>query len=138
MPSILIDTGAIRALLDPGDKYHGQAVTLFRSLGPADDLLTTWPVITECSFAIERNRAALWQWIHDSGIEVVDFSIQDLPAMLRLTAPYSDRLVDFADATLLWLAMRRHTRRIATTDFNDFETYRLPGKLKFDILFTRR
>lgn len=138
MPSILIDTGAIRALLDPGDKYHGQAVALFKSFSPADDLLTTWPVITECSFAIERNRVALWQWIHESGIEVVDFSIQDLPAMLRLTAPYSDRLVDFADATLLWLAMRRHTRRIATTDFNDFETYRLPGRLKFEILFTRR
>jgi len=113
-------------------------VALFKSLGPADDLLTTWPVITECSFAIERNRVALWQWIHDSGIEIVDFSIQDLPAMLRLVAPYSDRLVDFADATLLWLAMRRHTRRIATTDFNDFETYRLPGRLKFDIIFTRR
>jgi hypothetical protein len=78
------------------------------------------------------------KWIHDSGIEIVDFSIQDLPAMQRLTAPYSDRLVDFADATLLWLAMRRHTRRIATTDFNDFATYRLPGRLKFDILFTRR
>lgn len=138
MPSILIDTGAIRALLDPGDKYHGQAVALFKSLGPADDLLTTWPVITECSFAIERNRVAMWQWVHDSGIEIVDFSIQDLPAMQRLVAPYSDRLVDFADATLLWLAMRRHTRRIATTDFNDFETYRLPGRLKFDILFTRR
>jgi len=138
VPSILIDTGAIRALLDPGDKYPCQAVALFKSLGPADDLLTTWPVITECSFAIERNRVALWQWIHDSGIEIVDFSIQDLPAMQRLTAPYSDRLVDFADATLLWLAMRRHTRRIATTDFNDFETYRLPGRLKFDILFTRR
>ena len=138
MPSILIDTGAIRALLDPGDKYHRQAVELFKSLGPADDLLTTWPVITECSFAIERNRIALWQWIQDSGIEVVDFSIQDLPAMLRLIAPYSDRVVDFADATLLWLAMRRHTRRIATTDFNDFETDRLPGRLKFDILFIRR
>jgi len=36
-------------------------VALFKSLGPADDLLTTWPVITECSFAIERNRVALWQ-----------------------------------------------------------------------------
>ena len=88
----MIDTGAIRALLDPDDKYHFQAVALFKSLGPVDYLLTTWPVITECSFAIERNRVALWQWIAVSGqgtralLQTARADFQPLPPRRTLDA----------------------------------------------------
>jgi len=47
---------------------------------------------------------------------------------------YSDREVDFADASLVWLGDRRQTDLIATTDFNDFQSYRLPNKKPFRLL----
>jgi len=40
---------------------------------------------------------------------------------------YSDRLMDFADATLVHLAARERVKAILTVDHDDFETYRLPG-----------
>ena len=50
---------------------------------------------------------------------------------------YADREVDFADATLVWLAGKQRTNLIATTDFNDFEAYRLPNSRSFRNLLTR-
>jgi predicted nucleic acid-binding protein len=58
--------------------------------------------------------------------------------MMRAWASrYQDRDVDFADATLVWLAGRQRTNLIATTDFNDFETYRLPNRKAFRNLIAR-
>lgn len=54
-----------------------------------------------------------------------------------LGAPCADREVDFADATLAWLGDKRHTNLIATTDFDDFETYRLPNGKPFKLLIPR-
>jgi len=51
-----------------------------------------------------------------------------------LMAQYSDRPMDFADATLVHLAAREHLSTILTIDRDDFETYRLPGRKKFTIL----
>jgi predicted nucleic acid-binding protein len=50
---------------------------------------------------------------------------------------YADREIDFADASLVWLANRRGTTLIATTDFDDFETYRLPNRKSFKLLISR-
>lgn len=137
MRSILIDTGAIIALLSPTDRHHAQAEAFFRSLRGTDRLHTTWPVVTECTFALERNREALFDWLLASGLTVVDFGLDDLPAMRAWASRYRDREVDFADATLAWLAVRQRTNLIATTDFNDFEAYRLPNRKAFRNLLTR-
>jgi predicted nucleic acid-binding protein len=102
-----------------------------------DRLFTTWPVVTECTFALERNREALFDWLLASGISAVDFGLDDLPTMRAWAASYRDRQVDFADATLVWAATKQGTNLIATTDFNDFETYRLPNRKAFKNLLTR-
>jgi len=135
--SILIDTGPIVALLNKRERFHAQARELFNSLRPSDTILTTWPVVTEVSFLIKANRTALWQWLDHSGIVVQAFTLTDVTEMWRLMQPHDDREVDFADASLVWLAVHCGTDLIATTDFNDFETYRLPGKRPFRLLFSR-
>ena len=142
MRNILVDTGAIVGLLNPADRYHAPAERFFGALSPNDRLLTTWPVVTECSFALLRNREALFDWLVLSAMEVVDFGVDDLDAMRHWIKRYPDREIDFADATLVWLAQQRRTNFIATTNFNDFEAYRLPGqpgkKAHFRILLERR
>jgi len=47
---------------------------------------------------------------------------------------YADRPMDFADATLVYLAKREFISTILTIDFSDFATYRIEGKLPFLVL----
>jgi predicted nucleic acid-binding protein len=47
---------------------------------------------------------------------------------------YSDRPMDFADATLVHLAEREGLRTIFTLDNNDFETYRIGGRKRFRVV----
>ena len=137
MRSIVVDAGAIVGLLDATDRHHARSVEFFASVRANDRLMTTWPVLTECFYLLERSQAALFEWLASRGVEVADFALDDLPAMQRWAAAYRDREVDFADATLVWLAARERTTLVATTDFNDFEAYRLPGGKRFRNLLAR-
>lgn len=137
MRSILLDTGAIVALLRPNDRYHERAREFFAALRPTDLLLTTWPVITECAFIMRHAESAYWEWLLDSEIQVAEFALDDIPDMRSWRRDYPDREIDFADASLVWLAHQRRTQLIATTDFNDFETYRLVNGRSFKLLIPR-
>lgn len=134
MRNILVDTGAIVALIRQRDPAHERVVALFASLRGTDRLITTWPVITECTFALERYRTAFFDWLFESRMEVVEFDFQAVRSMLEWMKGYRDRQIDFADATLVWLAGARNTDLIATTDYRDFRTYRLPNRQSFRLL----
>jgi len=137
MRNILVDTGAIVGLLRPTDRHHGRAKAFFSALPPADVLLTTWPVITECAFIMRHHEEIFWDWLLDSALQVEEFALDDIPTMRAWRAQYTDREVDFADVSLIWLAGRRNTNLIATTDFDDFETYRLPNRKSLKLLIAR-
>jgi predicted nucleic acid-binding protein len=137
MRNILVDTGAIVGLLRTADRHHERVKSFFASLRPTDTLLSTWPVVTECAFIMRRQEATFWDWLLGSEIQLVDFGLDDLPKMRAWRKPYGDREVDFADKTLVWLGDQRRTNLIATTDFDDFEVYRLPNGKPFKILVDR-
>ena len=134
MRNILVDTGAIVALIRQRDPAHERVVALFASLRGTDQLITTWPVVTECTFALERYRTAFFDWLFESRMEVVEFDFQAVRSMLEWIKGYRDRQIDFADATLVWLAGARNTDLILTTDYRDFRTYRLPNRRPFRLL----
>jgi predicted nucleic acid-binding protein len=137
MRSILVDTGAVVGLLSDEDRHHKDAEGFFESVHPADKLLCTWPVITECSFLLRHHEDKFWNWLLNSDLQIVEFSLGDIPAMRAWRAKYEDHEVDFADATLAWLGDKRRTNLIATTDFDDFDTYRLPDGRPFKLLIAR-
>jgi predicted nucleic acid-binding protein len=137
MRSILLDTGAIVGLLRPNDGHHGRAREFFAALRPTDLLLTTWPVITECAFIMRHAEPVYWEWLLESEIQVAEFALDDIPAMRSWRRNYEDREVDFADASLVWLAQERRTQLIATTNFDDFETYRLTNGKSCKLLIRR-
>jgi predicted nucleic acid-binding protein len=58
----------------------------------------------------------------------------ELPAIEALMSHYWDRPMDFADATLLYLAIREALSTIFTLDLADFETYRIEGRRRFRIV----
>jgi predicted nucleic acid-binding protein len=137
MRNILVDTGAVVGLLRPGDPAHSRVSAFFTSLKPTDQLLTTWPVVTECAFIMRHRESVFWEWLVQSAIEIVPFELEDVPEMLKWRGRYVDREIDFADTTLVWAGAERGTQLIATTDFDDFETYRLPNGKPFRILIPR-
>jgi uncharacterized protein len=137
MRNILVDTGAIVGLLRPGDPAHSLVSVFFATLKPTDQLLTTWPVVTECAFIMRHRESVFWDWLLQSVMEIASFELADLPDMLKWRSRYADREIDFADATLVWAAAERGTQLIATTDFDDFETYHLPNGKPFRILIER-
>lgn len=134
----LIDTGALIALLDHDDKWHTACVEGFsRARLP---LATSAAVLTELFHLLgdgKRNQAAAWQLLRSGAIAVAPIDDTDLPALQTLMERYTDRPMDFADATLVLLARKLSVADILTIDHDDFETYRIQGKRSFRILPAR-
>ncbi len=99
-------------------------------------LLTTWPCVTDATHILERVdlQLALLAFLHGGRCEVRDFGADHLDRFITWIGKYRDRPMDFADASLLWLAVDIGCAEILTTDRADFETYRLPGGRRFKLL----
>ena len=131
----LIDTGAILALLDPDDPWHGSCETAFRQLSLP--LVTSEAVLTETFHLISRSRRSketAWKFLRSGAIVLGSIEDSELLRLKRLMDEYWDRPMDFADATLVHLANRESLSAILTIDQADFATYRLEGKKRFHVL----
>jgi uncharacterized protein len=79
---------------------------------------------------------ALLEWLHGGAISVQNFSSVDLQSMLGWMTQYTERrktIMDFADATLCWLAVELKTNLVLTVDHWDFSRYRLPDGQAFEV-----
>lgn len=136
MQSIIVDSGALVALFDPGNQ-HRSAVKASLSKAPASvTMMTTWPCVTEATHIVGRVelQIALLAFLRGGRCVVHAFAAKDLDRFMTWMTKYQDRPMDFADASLLWLACETRVADVLTTDCADFETYRLPGGRRFRIL----
>jgi len=136
--SALIDTGAILALLDRSDHWHKPCVETLRQLRLP--LLTSEAVLTELFHLVGDHRhevEAAWKFIRSGALELATIPESELPDIQNLMARYSDRPMDFAEATLVHLAKRESLTTIFTVDHADFETYRIEGRRHFRVLPAR-
>lgn len=133
-PKGLIDTGAILALVDQSDRWHRRCVEAFSTLRLP--LATSAAVLTELFHLLETSReaAAAWGFLGSGAVTVLPIDDADLPDLEALMRRYSDRPMDFADATLVHLAKREGLVTVFTVDHDDFETYRIEGKRRFRIV----
>lgn len=138
MRNILVDTGAIIALLRPSDPLHAAAEQAFAALRISDRLHSTWSVITECAFILRDVGAAYWDWLGASGIAITDFTWADALAIRAWARRYRGREVDFADASLVWLAERVGSQLVLTTAFLDFAVYRTAAGKRFELMIAPR
>jgi predicted nucleic acid-binding protein len=131
----LIDTGAILALLDRTDRWHRICVQTFQQLRLP--LLTSEAVLTELFHLVGESRhemEAAWEFVRSGAIVMGPIQDQEVSEMRSLMSRYCDRPMDFADATLVYLAKREALSTIFTVDRVDFETYRIEGRRRFRIL----
>lgn len=132
---VLVDTGAILALLDEGDGWHLACSATYRKL-PLP-LLTSEAVLTETFHLIKRHRTevdAVWEQIRSGTIRMAKIGDSEVPQLEKLMKRYRDRPMDFADATLVYLAERESLEIVFTVDQADFATYRIGRKQRFQIL----
>lgn len=135
----LIDTGAILALLDRTDRWHQPCVDAFRQL--ALPLLASEAVLTELFHLLGDSRTEMeagWKFVRSGALILGTIGNQELGQVHALMSRYWDRPMDFADATLVYLAKRESLSVILTVDHSDFATYRIEGKRQFRILPVNR
>jgi predicted nucleic acid-binding protein len=131
----LIDTGAILALLDRTDRWHEACVTAFRQLRLP--LLTSEAVLTEVFHLVGDTRGAMeaaWKFVRSGALIVATIEDEEMSHLQALMSRYWDRPMDFADATLVYLAKRESLSVILTVDQADFATYRIEGKRQFRVV----
>lgn len=133
--SALIDTGAILALLDRSDRWHAACAGAFRQLRLP--LLTSEAVLTDLFHLVGDARAqmeAAWKFVRSGALVVGAIEDGELGNVRTLMSRYWDRPMDFADATLVYLAKRESLSVILTVDHADFATYRIEGRRQFRAL----
>jgi predicted nucleic acid-binding protein len=131
----LIDTGAILALLDRTDRWHKICVEAFGQLRLP--LATSEAVLTELFHLVgdsRREMEAAWQLVRSGAIVLATIEDSELPQIHALMSRYADCPMDFADATLVYLAKREDLSTVFTVDHADFNTYRIDGRRRFRVM----
>jgi uncharacterized protein len=134
VPAVLVDAGALIALLDRSDEHHEAAARAIATL--TDTLLTVMPAVTEAMHLlarIHRGQDALLDLIEDEAVSIADLGEPDLRRMKALMRKYRNLPMDFADAALVRVAERERLTRILTFD-RHFRVYALPARARFKIL----
>jgi hypothetical protein len=127
--SALVDSGPLIALFDRDDRYHALVKTFLAKARLK--LVTTWPVLTEtCALLPQSAADDFIEYVCRGGVRVAQLEQDDLSTILALRRKYADVPMDFADASLVVVAVRDKEDRIVCVD-SDFEIYRLAGKKRF-------
>jgi predicted nucleic acid-binding protein len=135
--SVLADTGALVALFDPDDHWHARAVAAIAALPPGTRLITSLAIVTEVTHLLDfdlRNQWMFLDWLTAGGALVRDIPLEGIAACRARMEKYRDRPMDFADATLVWLAERESITAILSID-SDFSIYKI-GRKKLASLIT--
>lgn len=124
MSVVLADTGALVALLDRREKFHGWAVEQTRTIRPP--LITCEAVLAELCFLVSgvpkgiasvRDNLATGAW-------ATNFSLADeWELVFALMATYSEQPMSLADGCLVRMSEMRTDSKIFTLD-GDFRIYR--------------
>jgi predicted nucleic acid-binding protein len=135
---VLVDTGALLAVLDRRDRWHRPCVAALKELRLP--LVTSAAVLVELFYMVSARTHevdAAWRLVGTGVLTLAPIDDADLPALETLMRRYHDRPMDFADATLVHIAQRESLTTVFTVDHADFETYRLDGRRRFSIVPAR-
>jgi predicted nucleic acid-binding protein len=134
---IIADTGFWVAVGSKKDSFHDLAIKVARAL--QFDPITTWPVITETSYLLQKKQGVqaadtfLFS-IEQSEMEIFQLESVHLGRIRELINKYADLPMDLADASLVILAEELGHGRILSTDQRDFHTYRWKNHPPFENL----
>jgi len=131
---LIADTGYFVALGRRDDPCHAGAQSFAARF--AGQLVTTSPVIVEaCHFLAPQSRLELLDWaIAGTSLAITEVPVESYRHLSSTIRKYADRNVDFADASLVWLAESARLHRILTVDRADFTAFRLKNGRRFELI----
>jgi len=134
---LVVDAGPLVATADRADKDHARCRALLE--GDEGPLVTTAMVIAEAAYLIDRQlgaqaEAALYESIISGELEVTDLGREDWERIAELVAIYADMRLGGTDASVITLAERLGTTRIATLNHRHFRVVRPRHAAAFELL----
>ncbi|TGM62915.1 PIN domain-containing protein [Leptospira levettii] len=124
MIKVIIDTGPIVAFFDESDNYCLQCRSFLKNF--KGRLFTTLAVVTEVSYLLSDNKRiqkAFIEWIDNNAISILNQDNEQFSSILFFMEKYSDRPMDFADASLMTISEVYEISNIFTLD-SDFKFYK--------------
>ena len=122
----ILDTGPWVALIDRSESKHSICVQWLKNY--SGRLYSTEVVLTEVlyllNFSVKAQSAAI-DFVLKSVVEIIPSSVASLKKAKDLIKKYSNLPMDYADATLVCLAIDTGIRDIITFDEKDFNIYRV-------------
>ncbi len=133
MEQLLADTGFLVAIGRGSDPRHDGALRFSDQF--EGQLVTASPVIVEaCHFLNPQSRLDLLESVGGGRLAVVEVPVQSYPDLAATIRKYANRDIDFADASLVWLAEQTGLRGILTVDIADFSILRIKGSRRFELI----
>ncbi len=135
MNKMLLDTGALVALLDRSERNHARCVQVLQRFHGR--LLTTEPVLTETVYLLGpsfHNQDPALRFFLQGGAELVPMTPARLARARELMERYADVPMDLADATLVALAEEIGVHDVFTLDRRGFSVYRTSRHRAFRIV----
>jgi predicted nucleic acid-binding protein len=134
---IVIDTSFVYALIDRRDQRHAEAASWYRGID--EELATTPLVVAEIDHlvATRAGEAALKAFRRDlvAGAYLVDWWATAASEIVATAERYAEIGLSLADASLVALAARHETAKVATFDERHFRVVRpLEGPAAFTLL----
>ena len=132
---VIMDTGPWVALIDRSEGKHNQSVEWFRQF--EGDIFSSEAVLTEVLYLLNfsaKAQSAAFDFVLNGAITIVPSDLESLRKAKKLMAKYSDVPMDYADATLVYLADDLSIPHVVTFDVRGFGIYRLSLKRPFIIL----
>ena len=135
MPAdLLLDTGALVALLDSSERRHADCKATFSAWHAG--VVTTEAVVTEAAYLLASAGAdgtLPLQFCLRGGAVLKPWTDMRAERASELMRKYSDVPMDYADATLVALAEEVETANVFTLDLRGFRTYRWKARRGFKI-----
>lgn len=131
----ILDTGPWVALIDRSESRHAECVRWLKNF--SGRLYSTEAVLTEVLYILNFStiaQGAALDFVLKAVVEIVPVNTESLKRIKNLMTKYEDLLMDFADATIVCLAMDADMQNIVTFDRKDFSIYKLPKKKSFTIM----
>jgi predicted nucleic acid-binding protein len=128
---VTLDSSALLAALDAGDRHHSSIVTAINAEHGA--LIVPVGIMSEVAYFVERDlgQRALAGLMEDilSGAYSLDYLDSSWPRVLELIRRYEDLPLGLADAAVIECA-ERHGRRVLTLDRRHFGVVEREGSIR--------
>lgn len=134
---VVVDTSAVIAMYNRGDRWHEATVRTLS--GERSAVYVPQTVVTESGLRASASWtpdrvATLIRGLASSTWRTECLTEQDLERTAEILATYADSRIDFVDASVVAVAERIGARRIYTLDRRDFSTVRPRHVEAFELL----